>query len=166
MRNTLNSLPESAKKKMAELLNARLADAIDLYSHVKQAHWNVKGPAFYSLHLLFDAVAEEVETGVDEIAERIAQLGGVAKGTVRIAAASSGLKEFPAFDGDWRKQVEGVAGSLAAVGTALRKAIEAATEVGDAGTADLFTQISRTTDKNLWFVESHLSDGAAGGMQK
>ncbi len=141
---------------MVELLNARLADSVDLQTQLKQAHWNVKGPQFIALHELFDKVAEAVEDSVDEIAERAVQLGGIALGTARIAAAHSSLSEYPHNILEGLAHVEAVASALAAVGQQVRAAIETADKAGDADTADLFTQVSRELDKQLWFVEAHL----------
>ena len=84
-------LPETDREPLIELLNKRLADTADLYSQVKQAHWNVKGLDFFQLHQLFDQLAGEVFPYIDLIAERATALGGVATGTVRMAAASSTL---------------------------------------------------------------------------
>ena len=95
MHPTKNDLPEAARTKVVELLNARLADAIDLQTQCKQAHWNVKGPAFIALHELFDKVNEDVEEYVDLIAERAVQLGGVVEGTARMVAKRSTLSEYP-----------------------------------------------------------------------
>src|SRR6184192_4073349 len=92
---TRNDLPESARIKLVELLNARLADAIDLETQCKQAHWNVKGPDFIALHELFDKVHEAVDGYADLIAERVVQLGGIAEGTARIAAERSTLLDYP-----------------------------------------------------------------------
>src|SRR2546430_17436414 len=83
MHVTKNDVPEQARANIVELLNARLADAIDLQTQMKQAHWNVKGPSFIALHELFDKVNGDVEEYVDAIAERAVQLGGVAVGTAR-----------------------------------------------------------------------------------
>jgi starvation-inducible DNA-binding protein len=140
---------------MVALLNARLADAVDLYSQLKQAHWNVKGPTFIALHELFDKLAEEVEDAVDTIAERSVQLGGTAMGTARLAAEHSSLMEYPHDITSGADHVAAVSGALAAFGAAVRAAIDAASEAGDMDTADLFTQVSREADKQLWFVESH-----------
>src|SRR5580698_3547286 len=93
MYETENDLPKSARSELNALINQRLADVVDLQMQLKQAHWNVKGPNFIGLHELFDKIAEEVESYVDEIAERIVQLGGIAQGTVRAAAARSRLDE-------------------------------------------------------------------------
>ena len=156
MFKTKNDLPESTRTKVIDLLNARLADAIDLQTQTKQAHWNVKGPSFISLHELFDKINEAVEDYVDEIAERAVQLGGVAEGTARMAAKRSSLSEYPANTIDGLRHVEALATVLAAFGKAARKAITDVNELGDLDTADLFTEVSRGVDKLLWLVEAHV----------
>jgi starvation-inducible DNA-binding protein len=156
MFKTKNDLSETIRIKAIELLNARLADAIDLQTQTKQAHWNVKGPNFIALHELFDKLNEDVEDYVDEIAERAVQLGGVAEGTARMAAKRSSLSEYPANTVDGRSHVEALSSALAAFGRSARKGIDQANEFGDLDTADLFTGISRGIDKWLWFVEGHL----------
>src|SRR5262245_44162860 len=143
MFRTKNDLPEVARTKVVELLNARLADAIDLQTQTKQAHWNGKGPNFIALHELFDKINEGVEEYVDELAERAVQLGGVAEGTARMAAKRSSLAEYPANAVDGRSHVEALSSALAAFGKAARQAINTANELGDLDTADLFTEVSR-----------------------
>src|ERR1700761_8923131 len=155
MFNTKNDLSEGTRARAVELLNARLADCIDLQTQTKQAHWNVKGPSFIALHELFDKVNEAVEDYVDDIAERVVQLGGVAAGTARTAARRSSLAEYPASAVDGRSHVEALSAALAAFGKAARKGIEQANDLGDLDTADLFTGVSRGIDKWLWFVEAH-----------
>jgi starvation-inducible DNA-binding protein len=149
-------IPEESREQLVELLNARLADAFDLYSQLKQAHWNVKGKDFIQLHELYDEIAESVLEQVDEIAERATTLGGFAEGTARMAAAATTLEEYPldAFAG--MKTAEVVADRLAAYGAALRTSIETALELEDQDTGDLFIEASRAIDKHLWFVEAHL----------
>src|ERR1700739_3424794 len=111
MFKTKNDLPEAIRAKAVELLNARLADAIDLQTQTKHAHWNVKGPHFIALHELFDKINEEVEDYVDDIAERAVQLGGVAEGTARMVAKRTSLPEYPkAADG--RSHVEALSTAL------------------------------------------------------
>ena len=156
MFKTKNDLPEATRVKVIGLLNARLADCKDLQTQVKQAHWNVKGPNFISLHLLFDKINDDVENYVDEIAERAVQLGGVAEGTARMVAKRSSLAEYPANAVDGRSHVEALSSALAAFGKAARKAIDEANDLADLNTADLFTEVSRGMDKWLWFVEAHL----------
>jgi starvation-inducible DNA-binding protein len=152
---TENDIPKNARVALNTLLNQRLADAIDLQVQLKQAHWNVKGPHFIGLHELFDKISEEVESYVDLIAERVVQLGGIAEGTVRVAAARSRLDEYPLSIGDGAAHVEAVARALSTFGREARMTIDEAGALEDAGTADLFTGISRGIDKSLWFVEAH-----------
>jgi starvation-inducible DNA-binding protein len=154
--NTRNDLAAEVRADMVELLNRNLAAALDLYSQLKQAHWNVKGMNFYQLHELFDKLAGGVLEQVDMIAERATALGGVARGTVRESAGSSALPEYPAGARSGRAHVEAVADRLALYGKLVRASIEEAAAAGDQDTADLYTEISREADKNLWFVESHL----------
>lgn len=157
MFETRHDLPEEAREKLVELLNARLADTFDLYSQLKQAHWNVKGRDFIQLHELYDTIAESVLAFVDEIAERATALGGLATGTVRMAAEATTLDEYPLDGIADEETVRLVADRLAVYGEAVRQAIETAdSELGDMDTADLFTEVSRAIDKHLWFVEAHL----------
>jgi starvation-inducible DNA-binding protein len=152
MNVTRNNLPAATRQQVIALLNARLADATDLKSQVKQAHWNIKGAQFFSLHELFDAIAGRLDAHIDDIAERAVQLGGVAAGTVRQAAAESTLPEPPAV-ANWTVWIADV---LAIHGAKVRSAIDATAALGDADTADLLTGVSRDIDKDLWFVEAHL----------
>jgi starvation-inducible DNA-binding protein len=156
MFKTKNDLPESTRVKVVELLNARLADCIDLETQTKQAHWNVKGPNFIALHELFDKINDDVEDYVDDIAERAVQLGGVAEGTARMVAKRTSLAEYPAHAAEGRAHVEALSSALAAFGKSVRKAIQEADDLGDLDSADLFTGVSRGVDKWLWFVEAHL----------
>ena len=155
MYETENDISKAHRTQLNTLLNQRLASAVDLQSQMKQAHWNVKGPNFIGLHELFDKVAEAVEGYVDEIAERIVQLGGVAEGTVRMAAARTRLTEYSPEISEGTAHVEGVARALSTFGEEARHTINEADELDDADTADLFTEISRGIDKWLWFVEAH-----------
>lgn len=155
---TRNGLPDSVRAEMVDLLNARLADTSDLYSQTKQAHWNVKGPEFYGLHLMFDKHAECASEWADLIAERATMLGGYATGTVRMAAANSTLEEFPTDITGSLEYVKAVADRWGVYANAIREAIDTADKAGDADTADLFTEISRQADFNLWFQEAHLQD--------
>jgi starvation-inducible DNA-binding protein len=158
MNPTKNDLSAKKRAAVAELLNERLADLLDLQLQAKQAHWNVKGPQFIALHELFDSVAEELEDYVDDTAERIVALGGRAEGTVQALAKRSKLTAYPLDITDGRDHVEALSTALATAGKAVRAAIDQANEFGDADTADLFTGVSRGLDKKLWFVEAHLQE--------
>ena len=156
MFETRNGLPLSTRTKVVKLLNERLADAIDLGTQVKHAHWNVKGPNFIALHELFDKIAESVEDHVDSIAERATALGGTAHGTLAAVARATSLKPYPENINEGVAHVKALATVLAAFGAKAREAIDATDKLGDKGTSDLFTGISREIDKNLWFLEAHL----------
>jgi starvation-inducible DNA-binding protein len=156
MYETLNDLPKPARIELNQLLNLRLADAVDLQSQLKQAHWNVKGPNFIGLHKLFDEIHGAVGDYADLLAERVVQLGGVAEGTARVAAARSRLEEYPLTTADGTAHVEAVSKALSTFGHEVRLSIDEATELDDADTADIFTEVSRGVDKWLWFVEAHL----------
>ena len=153
--STVN-IPGESRRALIELLNARLVDTIDLQTQAKFAHWNVKGHDFYQLHLLFDSIAEHLEEGVDLIAERIAALGGRANGTARQAAANSSLKEYDLNAVRGMEHVRVLADRLAALSNAAREAIDRSDDLGDKATSDLFTEVVRTAEKDLYFLESHL----------
>lgn len=157
MHPTNNSLPEELRRGVVDLLQARLHDSVDLTTQAKQAHWNVKGPSFIALHELFDAIHGELDDHTDLIAERLVILGGQAHGTARAAAAGSSISEYPLDAVDQAAHVEAFSSALAAYGANIRDAIDAAEKLGDADTADLFTEISRAVDKSVWFVEAHAS---------
>ncbi len=156
LHRTKNSLPEAVRAQAVDLLNRHLACAVDLKAQAKQAHWNVKGSDFIALHELFDKVADEAEGFVDLIAERITALGGVAEGTVQIAAQRTALLPYPTNIFSGPDHLDSLSTALSLFGKSVREAIDTAAGFGDADTADLFTEISRETDKQLWFVEAHL----------
>jgi starvation-inducible DNA-binding protein len=148
-------ISQGAREKLVPLLNQQLADTFDLYSQTKQAHWNVKGSDFYQLHLLFDDLAESIQGYIDTIAERATALGGVAMGTARMAASASALDELPlAVEG--RAYLDALIDRYAAYAGSTRAAIKRSDNLGDPSTADLFTDISRIVDKDLYFLQSHV----------
>ncbi|HNQ14863.1 MAG TPA: DNA starvation/stationary phase protection protein Dps [Pyrinomonadaceae bacterium] len=155
LHKTKIDIEKGKREAIVGILNSRLADAIDLKSQAKQAHWNVKGTNFIALHELFDQVATDVETHIDDIAERITTLGGTAIGTVRTAAQNSTLSEYPLEITDGADHVDALSTALSDFGKKVRSAIDETDELGDANSVDLFTGISRSIDKFLWFVEAH-----------
>lgn len=158
MHATRNDLPEKTRKKIVQLLQPVLVDALDLAAQAKQAHWNVKGPHFAQLHSLFDGLYDHAGGHADDLAERIVQLGGTALGTVQTVAKTTRIDAYPldAVSGD--AHLTATANGLAAFAKSVRAAIDDAAKLGDADTADLFTGISRAVDKDLWMVEAHLND--------
>ena len=153
---TRNDLPETTRREMIPLLNAHLADGIDLALQAKQAHWNVKGPHFLQLHELFDKLYEETTAWNDLVAERAVQLGGTAEGTLQVVAGNTRLSPYKVDLTSGRDHLEALCDVLAVYARCARESIDAATRAGDADTADIFTEISRGADKMLWFLESHL----------
>ena len=153
--HTRNSLPEKTRIEITALLQERLTDSIDLMMQAKQAHWNVKGHNFIALHELFDKVYSDTGGYVDLIAERIVQLGGIAQGTIRIAAKKSSLPDYPLDITSGKKHIAKLAHAIAFYGELMRAAITTSSQLNDADTADILTEVSRGADVNLWFVEAH-----------
>ena len=159
---TKNDLAGKTRQAMVDVLNQHLADVLDLGLQAKQAHWNVKGPHFITLHELFDKLAEEIGEFSDDIAERTVALGGVALGTSQAIARKSRLDVYPTDLVAGESHVEAMATALGQFGKSVRAAIDISARLGDADTADLFTGISRGVDKMLWLVEAHSFQSAAG----
>jgi len=157
MYKTKNDMSQKTRAILIELLNARLADSVDLMHQSKEAHWNVKGPSFIALHELFDEIVDSAEEYMDLIAERVVQLGGTAEGTIQVAVQRSTLSPYPVALSAQRDHLEALSSALVAYGRSARRAIDESDELGDKDTADIFTEISRGIDKHLWFVEAHLS---------
>jgi starvation-inducible DNA-binding protein len=151
-------LPADIRAQIIKLLNQQLADTADLASQTKQAHWNVKGPHFYPLHLLFDELAAKRQGEADQLAERATALGGYATGTVRMAAANSQLAEIPTGIDAGMDYVQSLVERYAMHANMVRVAIDEADKAGDMDTADLLTEISRELDKDLWFLQAHLQN--------
>jgi starvation-inducible DNA-binding protein len=155
MYRTANTLPEQIRSRSVALLNRHLAAAIDLHAQVKQAHWNVRGPTFIAIHELFDKVADVVEEYSDKIAERAGSLGGTAEGTVQTATERSFLEPYRLGVADAAAHISTVTAALASFGESVRNAIDESDEFGDIDSSDLFTEVSRGIDQQLWLVESH-----------
>jgi len=154
LHSTANNLPARNREQVVALLNHALADLSDLHSQAKQAHWNVRGRTFFMLHELFDKLAGIVGSHLDDIAERATALGGTALGTVRMAATTSRVPEWPSDLKAPEEYVTALTSRFALVANSVREAIDAAAGLGDADTADLFTGVSRDLDKALWFLEA------------
>ena len=154
--HTRIDLPANTRAAMGVILNARLADYLDLERQAKQAHWNVRGARFQQLHELFDATATLAVGWADELAERAGQLGVPAEGTLPVIAERSHLPKAPLVVDRADAWVQVVSEALASCANAARGNIEEASDADDAITADLLTRITSETDKQLWFVESHL----------
>jgi starvation-inducible DNA-binding protein len=155
MRSTHNSLDKKTRSASIDVLQDRLSDALDAWTHSKQAHWNVRGPAFIAIHELFDKVAASVEDSADDIAERLATLGGSPRGTAREVGRASSLKEYPLKISRESDHVAALSRSISTLATNCREAIDTTARLGDPVTADLFTRVAGELDKLVWFIESH-----------
>ena len=156
LHKTRIDLPEDVREKIVSRLNQSLASLLDLKTHTKQAHWNVKGKDFYQLHELFGTLATEAEAYVDLVAERITTLGGTALGTARLSASASVLPEYPHDIFQGSDHIRALSDRYATLAKHVRESSDFADEAGDASTADLYTEVSRGLDMRLWFLEAHV----------
>ncbi len=154
---TRNDLPTNARSAVIDMLNARVADTIDLSLATKQAHWNIKGMSFAGVHLLLDKFRAALDEYVDLMAERAVQLGGTALGTVQVVEAETLLEPYPTTIHTIKDHLHALIERYGAVANAVRANIDDADEAGDAGSSDLFTEVSRGLDEWLWMLEAHLS---------
>lgn len=155
---TQNNIPANSKKAVIEMMNKALAAAIDLALAVKQAHWNVKGPRFIMIHEMLDEFRTELDEHVDAIAERVAQLGGTAYGTVQAVAEATILKPYPTEIHLAEDHLHALISVYGDTANLLRKYVDETAEAGDADAADILTAASRTLDKDLWFLEAHIQE--------
>jgi starvation-inducible DNA-binding protein len=153
------ALSDEIKKQVVEVMQQRLAEATDMYSQAKFAHWNVKGDNFYQLHLVFDHVAKVIGKQIDPIAERLTQLGGVANGTIRQAAITSKIPEYPVETINGMDHVRALADALGHYCQELREASDKIDDIGDKPTSDFFNQLIVDAEEQLYFLESHLEAG-------
>ena len=158
MHQTRNDTDSNAKRVSLDTLQGRLADGIDLALVIKQAHWNLKGPQFIGIHEMLDGFRTEMDDYNDKVAERITQLGGTARGTVQAVDSETKLAPYPLDTYAVADHLAALIDRYAVYANAVRQNIEETDEAGDAGTSDLFTEISRGVDKQLWFLEAHVQE--------
>jgi starvation-inducible DNA-binding protein len=151
-------LPADARGAVVQILNARLADAVDYALSLKQAHWNIKGRQFVALHEMLDTMHAEATEFGDLMAERSVMLGGQARGTLQTAAGATTLTPYPVEARAMPEHLAALADRLGVLTRSVRTAIRDAEAQDDAGSADLFTEVSRGLDKHLWYIEAHLAD--------
>jgi starvation-inducible DNA-binding protein len=150
--NFAGGLNQDTRSQIVDLLNANLVNTISLTLAVKQAHWNLKGKGFIGVHELLDDVADRLRENADTMAERAVILGGHAKGTVEIAADKTTLEAYPLELQDIQGHIAHLKERFMEFGNAVREAADVAAEAGDEDTADLFTEVSRSVDKDAWFI--------------
>jgi starvation-inducible DNA-binding protein len=153
---THNDTPTNAKKVSTELLNARVADGIDLALITKQAHWNLRGRQFIAVHEMLDKLRTDMDDYNDTMAERVVQLGGIALGTSQIVSKTSKIKAYPTEAASIEQHLKALIERYGQFANDVRKNIDETDDAGDAGTADVFTEVSRGVDKWLWFLEAHI----------
>jgi starvation-inducible DNA-binding protein len=158
MYKTANDLSSNAKSVSIALLNARLADSIDLALLTKQAHWNIKGPNFIALHEMIDSFRTELDGHIDTMAERVVQLGGIALGTTQNVAKGTTLPPYPTDIGRSTDHLAALIERYAKVAKGVRAGIDESDGAGDVDTSDLLTAYSRALDKSLWFLEAHIQE--------
>jgi len=151
-----SKLPEDTRRKVAETLNARLSDGLDLHGQIKVAHWNLKGPQFPALHPLFETFAVGLAAHNDAIAERAVTLGGRAYGTSRHVARTSRLAEYPQETVRDMEHVRLLADRIEAYLEGVRESRGVAEELGDTDTVDLLTEIITEFEKHAWFLRASL----------
>lgn len=156
LHHTRMSLPEKERVQLIAMLNKTLASTADLYAQCKQAHWNIKGMQFIALHLLLDTIAEEVEEQVDIVAERITSMGGTAFGTLQEAVKNTQLRLYPIDIFEIKDHLEHLTHNFAILGELSRDNIDESAKLDDMATNDLYIDLVRMLDKNLWFLEAHL----------
>lgn len=149
MKTTKNKLPATTRAQVVDMLNERLKHSIELYLTVREAHWNVKGKNFLSIHSLLGDIYGRLADQADDIAERISQLGGIAIGTKDIKPSEPGK-----FDSS--NVVSYVSTVLAGYGADLLADFEKATALKDHGTANLLIDFCNFVDKDVWLLESHI----------
>jgi starvation-inducible DNA-binding protein len=152
------NLKSNVKSASIELLNARVADCIDLALLTKQAHWNLKGREFIAIHEMLDGFRTQVDDYVDTMAERVTQLGGTALGTVQTTAKATTLPPYPVDIHAIPDHLQALIERYGLAANSVREAIDQSAETGDADTADVFTEVSRGLDKALWFLEAHVQE--------
>jgi starvation-inducible DNA-binding protein len=150
-------LDEPTRLEMAAQLNLLLADTMSMRDLYKKSHWQVSGPTFYQLHLLFDKHFNEQSELIDAIAERVQSLGGVSIAMAADVAETTRIERPPRGREEAPVQVSRLLDGHQIVIGHVRKLARRASELGDDGTNDLLvSQVLRTNELQVWFISEHL----------
>ncbi len=148
-------LSDAQREGVCQILKALLADEFTLYTKARNYHWNVVGPHFHDLHKLFEEQYEALDEIVDQVAERIRTLGGVAPGTLQEFSQAKRLVEHPGTVPHWREMVRNLAMDHEALCRQLRADIETVqSKHGDVGTADFLTGLLEEHEKHAWMLRA------------
>jgi starvation-inducible DNA-binding protein len=157
-----NALPEEVCRRSVTALNVLLADTITLRDLYKKHHWQVAGPRFYQLHLLFDKHYEQQAELVDSIAERIQLLGGVSVAMAKDVAAMSRIEAPPSGREAPDQQISRLLKAHEVILKNAHNNADKADEDGDHGSVDLLTsKIIPTNEFQVWFLSQHLVEISA-----
>lgn len=152
-------LNQDVRREMTEKLNLLLADTLTIRDLYKKCHWQVSGPTFYQLHLLFDKHYEEQERLVDEIAERIQMLGGVTIAMAPDVAEMTRLERPPKGREEVPAQISRLLEAHHSILGDAHLLAKRADELGDDATNDLVvSNVIRTHEMQVWFISEHLVD--------
>ena len=152
-------LEEPVRLEMTEQLNQILADTFTLRDLYKKSHWQVAGPTFYQLHLLYDKHYDEQVELVDSIAERVQLLGGVSLAMAPDIAETTQIERAPRGREEVPVQLSRLLDAHQVIIGETRKLARRATELGDDGTNDLLvSEVLRTNELQVWFLSEHLVD--------
>lgn len=152
-------LEEPVRLEMTEQLNLLLADSSTLRDLYKKSHWQVAGPTFYQLHLLFDKHFNEQVEIVDEIAERIQLLGGISLAMAADVAETTRIERPPRGREEVPVQISRLLDAHRIIIGHCRQLARRAVELGDDGTNDLvISDVLRTNELQVWFLSEHLVD--------
>jgi starvation-inducible DNA-binding protein len=152
-------LEEPVRLEVTAQLNQLLADTMTLRDLYKKSHWQVAGPTFYQLHLLFDKHFNEQVELVDSIAERIQLLGGVSIAMAADVAETTQIERPPRGREEAPVQLSRLLDAHQVIIRQSRKLARRASELGDDGTNDLVvSEVLRTNELQVWFLSEHLVD--------
>ena len=150
-------LKDDVASKSVSTLNQILADTMSLRDLYKKHHWQVSGPTFYQLHLLFDKHHEEQDEVVDQIAERIQLLGGISLAMAADVAEVTKVERPPRGREEVPVQISRLLDAHEMIIVASRKGAEEADDAGDSGTNDLLiSNVLRLNELQVWFLVEHL----------
>ena len=153
------ALPENVCKASVENLNQLLADTITLRDMYKKHHWQVAGPTFYQLHLLYDKHHQEQSELVDSVAERIQTLGGISIAMAHDVAETTIIPRPPKGREEPAAQISRLLHAHEIILKEARSMARRAADAGDDGTNDLFvSNVIRTNELQAWFVAEHVVD--------